>query len=460
MEDWKRYPAGEEPGSTGPDPDVYAPADDTWAADEAARQLQADETAESYGAFADDGFAGGGDAAGYDAYDASAYGPAAGAADPDDDFVIGKGFKLEEEPEQPIHRSAGQGRGGKKKGRRKGKKGCLGSIIWVLVILLIAGGLATGAIMAGADLLGIGKSDIVQVEIEKGASTKEIAETLKEAGAIKFPTLFRLYSKLKKNDGTYKYGVYEFNTEIGYSGIMEQLQTEGAQAEMAEVRIPEMASMDEIMTLLEEVGVCSKDNFRTAMQTGTYKESFVSDIPVEKVHYRLEGYLFPDTYKFIKEDSVAGATRAIQQMLNRMDEMFTPSMREQAKDMGSNMHNILTMASIVEMEASSSPEEMPNVAAVFYNRLQWDEPRLLGSSPTAEYPYGDGRYDTNKTEGLPPGPLCAPSLNAIKAALNPTEGFTATYFVTDSDMKFYYNSSLADHNSTIQRLKNQGKWIG
>ena len=349
---------------------------------------------------------------------------------------------------------------GKGKGKKKKKKGCLGSLIWVLVIILVAGGISVGVIMAGSDLLGIGKNDIIQVEIEKGASTEDIANTLKEAGAIKYPSLFRLYSKLKKNDGKYKYGVYEFNNEIGYSGIMAQLQTEGAQADMAEVRIPEMATIDQIMGIMEEAGVCSKDNFKSAMQSGTFAEGFVGDIPTEKVHYRLEGYLFPDTYKFIKDDSVKGATRAIQQMLKRMDEKFPESMRKKAAEQGSNMHNILTMASIVEMEASSHPDEMANVAAVFYNRLKWNEAKLLGSSPTANYPYGDGRYNTNKTEGLPPGPLCAPSENAIKAALNPTEGFTATYFVTDSDMQFYYNSSLADHNKTIQTLKNKGKWLG
>lgn len=437
MDDWKKYPEETDGEEAFPQSDEL-------------RLFAEDEISESETAWEDDGFSGG-------RSEASPVSPAVGG---EDDFVIGKGFYLEEEPEEPRTRTrqtAGSSRGGKKKKKRAG---CLGSVIWVLVILLVAGGISFGAIMAGSDLLGIGKNDIVQVEIEKGASTEDIANTLKEAGAIKFPSLFRLYSKLKKYDGKYKYGVYEFNTEIGYSGIMNQLQTEGAQAEMAEVRIPEMATIDQIMTLMEEAGVCSKDNFKTAMQTGTFSESFVGDIPVEKVYYRLEGYLFPDTYKFIKEDSVKGATRAIQQMLKRMDEKFPQSWRKQAVEQGSNMHNILTMASIIEMEASSSPDEMANVSAVFYNRLQWNEAKLLGSSPTANYPYGDGRYDTNKTEGLPPGPLCAPSEKAIEAALNPTEGFTATYFVTDSDMKFYYNSSLADHNKTIKDLKAKGKWLG
>ena len=104
---------------------------------------------------------------------------------------------------------------------------------------------------------------------------------------------------------------------------------------------------------------------------------------------------------------------------------------------------------------------MPKVAAVFYNRLEspdWLGPRKLESDPTMKYPYGNGRYNTYETEGLPPGPLCAPSENAILAAASPEENFTATYFVTDNKMNFYYNNSLSAHQKTINKLKAEGKW--
>ena len=102
-------------------------------------------------------------------------------------------------------------------------------------------------------------------------------------------------------------------------------------------------------------------------------------------------------------------------------------MREKATAMGYSLHQIMTMASIIDLEASSgSDTDKQNVSAVFYNRLAWtDQPNLLGSTPTSKYPYGNGRYDTNKTNGLPPGPLCAPSYDSIYAALYPTANFTA-----------------------------------
>ena len=115
------------------------------------------------------------------------------------------------------------------------------------------------------------------------------------------------------------------------------------------------------------------------------------------------------------------------------------------------------MASIVELEASGYPDEMAKVAQVFYNRLNWtDEPNMLGSTPTSDYI--DSRYDTNKYEGLPPGPLCSPSSDAINAALNPDTSVKECYFVTDKNMKFYYKNSLDEHNELIERLKSEGLW--
>lgn len=378
-----------------------------------------------------------------------------------DDFIIGKGFPVGGEPELPEAADTEMPPKGKKKKRKK--TGCFGAFAWVFVVIVISLGIAVGLIMGLSDMLGVGKDSICQVEIKQGMTMEQVAAELKEAGAIRYPALFRLYTKLKHyND--YKYGVYEFNSDIGYGGILDKLQTEGAQAETVEVRIPEMANIDDIAVLLEEAGVCSKSDFITTVRNGNFKESFVKDIPVERVYYRLEGYLFPDTYKFYKDDTGKGAVQAIEKMLKNMDSKFTEADRKRASEitaggMQMNMHSILTLASIIEMEASSHPEEMANVAAVFYNRLEWDEPKLLGSTPTAKYPHGE-KYDTNKYEGLPPGPLCAPSLNAIQAALNPTPDFSYTYFVTDKDMKFYYNKSLAEHNATIKTLKAQGKWLG
>ena len=145
MDDWNKTPEGEEntEGFTGDglqENDARSESYGAWEEDGFTRD-EAGEADPFYGPAADDDYA----------VDTS---PAHQADE--DDFVIGKGFRLEEEPAAPRPRTQGDGRGKKKK--KKKRRGCLGSIIWILVILIIAGGLATGVIMAGADLLGDRKS--------------------------------------------------------------------------------------------------------------------------------------------------------------------------------------------------------------------------------------------------------------------------------------------------------------
>lgn len=374
-----------------------------------------------------------------------------------------EGFSIndleESNSDAPIFKAS---REEKKKIKKEENKTKVKTFLWILGIVAVSVFLAGSIMLFAGEYLGLGIGEPKQcvVEIEKGAGTKVIAEKLKESGAISSPLMFRIYSKLSGNDCTYQYGVYNFSSELGYKDIAKRLKTEGATAKTVTVTIPEMSRIDEIMEILEDKGVCTKDDFRNAVLNGKYEFDFVEEIPEEEVHFKFEGYLFPDTYEFYCYDSKECAELAILKMLENTNEKLTPKVREQIKASGYSIHEVLTMASIVELEASASPEEMSNVAAVFYNRLKWDEPKKLGSSPTMDYPFGDGKYDTNVNEGLPPGPLCAPSEKAILAAANPTKDFTATYFVTDSDMNFYYNNSLAAHNQTIQNLKKQGKWLG
>lgn len=380
----------------------------------------------------------------------------------DFNYLIGEdGFTLQSDEESAEQPKRATYRPNKKKKKAAARN--IKTVVWVLVICFISVSLAAFILLFSSEYLGIGlnKGGECVVEIDRGMTTTQIAAELKDAGAINSKLMFRIFSKLGGYDGTYKYGVYTFTNELGYKELAKMMQTEGAVAETVEVTIPERASIDDIIKILEEKGVCTRSDFRNAVLNGKYDFDFVDEIPVEEVYYKFEGYLFPDTYQFYcYDDSAECAELAIRKMLQNLDNKLTPQVRAKIKDSGYSIHQILTMASIVELEASAAPSEMSNVAAVFYNRLSWDEPHLLGSSPTADYPYGNGRYDTNKTEGLPPGPLCSPSENAILAAVSPTENFSATYFVTDSEMKFYYNNSLAAHNQTIASLKKQGKWLG
>ncbi len=352
---------------------------------------------------------------------------------------------------------------GKKKKKRKKprRKGCFSAVVWVIGIIVASVGLTFGALTVVADFLGIGKSGTVQLEIKPGTSSANIARQLDDTGVVRFGTLFRVYSKFMHFDGTYQYGVYTIDKENGYEAIAHILQEEGAKAETVTVTIPQGAGMDEIRRRFVEAGICTEDEFREAAGDLDYYSEFdfVSEIPVERVYYKLEGYLFPETYSFYKYGGVECAKEAIKKCLQQMDDELRPY-RDEIKKSGYTVHEILTLASVIELETNgSSDADKAKVSAVFQNRLKWTgEPRLLGSTPTSKYPYGNGRYDTNKTEGLPPGPLCTSTAASIKAAVRPEKDFDYDYFVTDKNGQFYYNKTIDQHNATIADLKRRGLW--
>ena len=270
-----------------------------------------------------------------------------------------------------------------------------------------------------------------------------------------------MYSKIKGADGNYQFGVYEIKDSQSYSSIINTLKEPGNSGSVANVTIPEGYSVKKIGALLEKNGVCTQTEFISAVKNAEFDYSFIKDIPTHSVYYRLEGYLYPDTYTlYTNSDGKSGeecAKKAVDKMLKEMSNILTDDVKATAKKRGYTVHQILTMASVVELEASGNPNDMAKVAKVFYNRLKWtDQPARLGSTPTADYP--DSRYNTNKYEGLPPGPLCSPSKAAIKAALNPDTSIKANYFVTDKNMKFYYTNTLSEHNALIEKLKSEGLW--
>lgn len=346
--------------------------------------------------------------------------------------------------------------------KRKNKKG-VPTIVKLLIILLISFLLAAVILFSAVDILGItfNKNIKTDVEIKQGYSTEQIANELANKGVIKYPILFRLYSKIKGADGNYQYGVYEIRDSQSYNSIINTLNQPGNSGSVTNVTIPEGYSVKKIGALFEKKGVCSQTEFISAVKNAEFDYSFIKDIPTQSVYYRLEGYLYPDTYTFfINEDGKSGeecAKKAVDKMLLQMESILTDDVIANAKKRGYSVHQILTMASVVELEASGNPNDMAKVAQVFYNRLKWtDQPARLGSTPTADYP--DSRYDTNQYEGLPPGPLCSPSKEAINAALNPDTSIKANYFVTDKNMKFYYTNTLNEHNALIERLKSEGLW--
>ncbi len=390
----------------------------------------------------------------------------------DEEYVLGKGFNINENP-------YGDDNNSKTKKRTKNNS-FVKNIIWIVSIVAVSIGLAFGIIYAGADFMGLGfgRGENVGMNIEMGTPASKVAERLEEVGAVKMPLLFRLYSKIKGYDSQFKYGFYSFNTESGYEAIAQMLINEGAKAESITVTIPEGTGVHDyiknvngedvtvpgIGALLEKAGVCSKADFLSALNNVKYDSKLLKNVNVGKTYCELEGYLFPNTYEFFAYDSEECAQLVVEKLISEAEKQITDTMYKRAEELGYSMNEILTMASIIQMEAGKSTDEMANVAAVFYNRLNNEtEGGKLGSSPTCYYgtfhKNDDDRYDTYKIKGLPPGPLCSPGIDAIKAALYPTEDSPYLFFVTDKDGKFYYHKTYSEQQKTISKLQQGNNWI-
>ncbi len=352
-----------------------------------------------------------------------------------------------------------------KKKKKKAKKGCAVTALWLCISGILSITFAVLGIFAVSDYLGIGKDFIrfqdtrsVQITVEEGAAISDIAKQLEEQDVLISRHVFLLYLKLTDKGNNINYGAHDFSTKMGYSEILNSL-AEPAKAEDVTVTIPSGKTVEQILNILDKAGVCSYTELRREALNGKFDSPLVNAIPqVDGMYYPLEGYLFPDTYQFYLNDD---PHRVLQKMIDNLEEKFTSEMRDKAKAMGYTTHEILTMASVVELESCGYFEEMPKVSALFYNRLNnWPAgARYLQSDPTMYYPYGNGIYNTYKIEGLPPGPMSSVTEAAIKAALYPDDTMKSYYFVTDSQGGFYYNDTLAAHEATIADLKEKGLWI-
>jgi UPF0755 protein len=173
----------------------------------------------------------------------------------------------------------------------------------------------------------------------------------------------------------------------------------------------------------------------------------------------LEGYLFPDTYQFVRGLS---AEEMLGRMVQRLRSKLTPDLLQRARARGLDVHQLLTLASIIEREAVD-PEEQRLISAVFWNRLRLDMP--LQADPTVQYAVAKERraltradlttdhpYNTYTRRGLPPGPIASPGLGALQAAVDPAP-VSYLYFVARDDRRHTFSTSVAEHNRAVLRYR-------
>ncbi|MBO7407120.1 MAG: endolytic transglycosylase MltG [Clostridia bacterium] len=262
----------------------------------------------------------------------------------------------------------------------------------------------------------------------------------------------------------------------------EQPYTPPAQQQestIATVRVtfPEGKNILQYGELLEQNGVCTAQEFYDAMNTTDFSADYDFLPSFEKLAdrpYKLEVYLFPDTYDFYQPES---AQSVIKRFLSNFAARVPAELRQSAANTGEfygqnfSFDDVLIMASIVEREINI-PEEMPRVAAVFYNRMKYPGGTQNGaatggffqSDATKFYPYVFGtqpegfvsEYNTFNVKGLPKGPICCPSYEAIRGALDPDHSTEAFFFYTDINKKVYYAVTFDEHQSNWRYCVDNG----
>jgi UPF0755 protein len=324
---------------------------------------------------------------------------------------------------------------------------------------LVLGGIVGIVLLAGLLLFPSSVTrhfEMREVIIPKGASIDTIANILHREGLVGNTRLFVLAARVLGYDRNLQAG--RFNLPVGSSTyrILRQLAKGMAAEDM--VTVPEGLRAEQIADILYRESKIDPVRFLALTTDSVFARSL--GLPGS----RLEGYLYPDTYPFYPLLTPQEVTRM---MVERAIKTFGEEMALPDARLGLTLHQLVTLASIVEAEAQV-PSERPRIAAVFYNRLRLG--MMLQSDPTVSYAMGVWRgrvfyrdldvkspYNTYRNRGLPPGPICSPGRGAIHAVLFPLPDSTELYFVARGDGTHIFSKTWEDHLRAIASVRAQAR---
>lgn len=362
------------------------------------------------------------------------------------------------------------------------------AIIYIALVVIASAYLSYYIITIGNDIFAlVTDSREVTVTIEEGATDESVAKMLEEKGIIKYGWVYELYMKYRgdgDSEDEYIVGEHKINQSFNYSQIITALTTGNTTRKIVRVTIPEGFTVEQIIDLLIENEVGQRDDYIEAINNYPYKWDFVKALEEigysEDRIYRLEGYLYPDTYEFYtNEDEVL----VINKMLNAFYDRFWKDFVEKddegnsfqdeiLNDYGMTFDDVVTLASMVQSEGGTA-EDFYYVSYVFHNRLDHsDSFAKLESDATIQYVLPERvdstelnvsyetPYNTYLYEGLPPGAISNPGLDALSAVMFPEapknddgNEIDAYYFVANNAGKTYYAATKSGHENNKAQAK-------
>jgi len=308
-------------------------------------------------------------------------------------------------------------------------------------------------------------SGTVEYTVPEGATAATIGDDLEELGVLDSSTRFQLLVQLMGVQDKLSAGDYELPRGASALAIIDAITVKES-GPVLRVTFPEGIRVEEMAVIAERAGFGTRDEFLAAVEAAQLPPDLAESLPPpESVEgYRLQGYLFPDTYILPKD---ATSADLVQLMITTFAERFSPELRAAAALRGLSIHQAVTLASIVEREAVLEVER-PIIAGVFLNRI--DAGDRLGADPTTQFAVAldpasveefgwwkkeltledlddPSPYNTRATPGLPPGPIANPGLASLEAVANATDT-DFYYFVADAkkgDGSHIFAVTLAEH---------------
>ncbi len=352
---------------------------------------------------------------------------------------------------------------GVEKSRKKKRKFNFGLYIGCVVIVsaLLAG---IGWLLAN-DLCSLNKDYVeVKVTVEEDESFGDVVSELKHEGLINYKWFFKLYATISGDKKMVDSGSYELNSNMDYRCLLRRMHDYEADLMSNEgltrVTIPEGYNVQQIIDLLVEKEVASREDLEDACANFEFEDyTFLEDDMKGKVE-RMEGFLFPDTYYF---DPNKTAVYAIDTMLTAFTIQFDDEMNAAIAESPYSMYELITIASLIEKETDGT--DQAKIASVIYNRLNngGETNHLLQVDASLQYALGrevtekdyetlDSDYNLYQHEGLPPTPIANPGLESIKAALFPEDTDYYYYVLDPAEGHHVFAKTLAEHNQNIAKI--------
>jgi len=330
-------------------------------------------------------------------------------------------------------------------------------LLLLVVLLILAAG--AGVLWARADVnrpVAHPSADRI-ITVEPGTSAAAVVAKLSEAGIVRHAIALRVYLRLTGRSGGLRAGDYKFASPISPMQAIERIRR--GETFLERVTIPEGYNRFDIAeTLATKTGIATDAEFLRLMNDPSLIQRIAPNAR------NLEGYLFPDTYNY---NAKTTPEELIRTMINRFNEVFTPEWGMRANQLNLTIHQVITLASIIEKEAKV-PDERPHMASVFFNRLKIG--MALGSDPTFIYAAilaGDydgnpnqprhrqrqSPYNTYLVTGLPPGPIASPGRASIEAVLYPDNTEDLYFVVNSRDGRHKFSRTAAEHDTAVSEYR-------